>query len=273
MTQTELFQDRNKQKTEQNCPHAYKGITAQLYDLWFDVNKPFEDLLFYQKHIRKNGGIALEIASGTGRLLLPYLRDGLSIEGLEPSDDMNNICYQKAEVFGVKPIIHPQVMERMKISTSYRTIYIPLFSFQLLVNRTEAFEALRRFYLHLEKDGQLLISLFIPEVYPSVLQGGAWKIRRKTKRPDDGARVIVSESTVHSQFEQVQNKWFRYEIFDDQDQVIKTFIKTMGIRWYYPYEFALMLEKIGFSDVSIYGDYSDKPATDKSEILIFSARR
>ena len=272
MPQTELFEPGTKKKIDPNCPYAYKGITAQLYDLWFDVNKPFEDLVFYQKHIRRNGGLALEIASGTGRLLLPYLGDGLNVDGLEPSSDMNDICYEKAKKYGVEPIIHAQAMEGMKISKSYNTIYIPLYSFQLLVDFADIFEALRRFFLHLEKGGQLLISLFVPEV-PSTAQSGSWKVRRITKRPEDGHQVIVSEATVHDAFEQIQNKWFRYEVYDAYGTVISSFIKPMSLRWYYRYEFAMMLEKVGFSDVFIYGDYTDDAAHDKSEALIFSARR
>ncbi|MFH0897963.1 MAG: class I SAM-dependent methyltransferase [bacterium] len=273
MSQTDLFGGQAKKRVDLDCPCAYKGITAQLYDLWFDVNKPFEDLLFYQKHIRKNGGIALEIASGTGRLLLPYLREGMNVEGLEPSLDMNNICLEKAENFGVKPVLHPQAMESMKISLSYKTIYIPLFSFQLLVKRSDIFEALRRFYLHLEKNGQLLIALFIPEASVTTSQDGTWKIRSKAGCPEDGSHVVVSEATIHNQFDQIQNKWFRYEIYNGGEQVIQTIIKTVNIRWYYPYEFTIMLEKIGFRDVFIYGDYTDEAANNKSETLIFSARR
>lgn len=267
---TEFFEGNNKKKHIQFCPYAYKGITAQLYDLWFD--RPSNDLIFYQEHIKRKGGVALEIASGTGRLLLPYMQDSLSIEGLEPSRDMNEICYTKAYQLGLKPVIHEQAMESMKLSSSYQTIYIPLYSFQLLVEPSEIFEALRRFYLHLEKDGQLLVSLFVPEpLLPA--HEGVWRIRRTTEYLEEKKRVILSESVIHNQFDQVQNKWFKYEIYNDKDEVIQSFIKAISLRWYYRYEFILMLEKIGFSDIAIYGDYTDEPATNKSESVVFVARK
>ena len=46
----------------------YRGIAAECYDLWFG-DEPFWDQAFFEDRIRHNGGAALEIACGTGRLL------------------------------------------------------------------------------------------------------------------------------------------------------------------------------------------------------------
>ncbi|MFH1831649.1 MAG: class I SAM-dependent methyltransferase [bacterium] len=268
----EFFHDKNKKKNEGFCPHAYKGITAQLYDLWFDFDQQYDDLSFYQRHIKQNGGNALEIASGTGRLLLPYIQEGLNVEGLEPSTEMNEICYAKAHQLGLNPVIHEQAMESMKISTSYNTIYIPLYSFQLLVDFPVVYEALRRFYLHLEKDGHLLISLFIPEHVSGAVEG-AWRLRRKTDRAEDKVSIILSESVIHNQAEQVQNKWFKYEVYNEKDEVVRSFIRAMSLRWYYRYEFIMMLEKVGFRDVEIHSNYSECQAHIQSQSVVFSARK
>src|SRR5262249_34544710 len=48
----------------------YRGLAAENYDLWFG-EEPFWDQAFFHERLRRNGGVALEIACGTGRLLVP----------------------------------------------------------------------------------------------------------------------------------------------------------------------------------------------------------
>ena len=50
----------------------YRGLAAECYDLWFG-DEPFWEQAFFHDRIRHNGGVALEIACGTGRLLVPFL--------------------------------------------------------------------------------------------------------------------------------------------------------------------------------------------------------
>jgi SAM-dependent methyltransferase len=56
----------------------YRGLAAECYDLWFG-DEPFWDQAFFHDRIRQNSGVALEIACGTGRLLVPFRRDGLVV--------------------------------------------------------------------------------------------------------------------------------------------------------------------------------------------------
>ena len=139
----------------------YRGLAAECYDLWFG-NEPFWDQAFFHNRIRHNGGEALEIACGTGRLLVPFLRDGLAVEGLDASAEMLAICRSKAARVGVTPTLHQQLMQDVDLPARYRTVFIPTCSFQILAERDEAFEALRRFYRHLEPGGELLITLAVP---------------------------------------------------------------------------------------------------------------
>src|ERR1700687_356150 len=80
------------------------ALTAEAYDLWFG-DEPFVDQRFYQRKILEAGGPALEIACGTGRLLIPYLRDGLDVEGLDASAEMLDICRRKAAQLSLTPVL------------------------------------------------------------------------------------------------------------------------------------------------------------------------
>ena len=83
----------------------YRGLVAECYDLWFG-DEPFWDQAFFHDRIRQNRGRALEIACGTGRLLVPLLRDGLAVEGLDASEAMLAICRTKAARVGVTPTLY-----------------------------------------------------------------------------------------------------------------------------------------------------------------------
>ena len=53
-------------------------------------------------------------------------------------------------------------MQDVELASRYRTVFIPACSFQILAERDEAFEALRRFHRHLEPGEELLITLMVP---------------------------------------------------------------------------------------------------------------
>ena len=63
---------------------------AEVYDL---DPPPYDDEAYYRRLIEAGGGPALEMGSGTGRLLVPYRKAGLDLEGVEPSADMARITH------------------------------------------------------------------------------------------------------------------------------------------------------------------------------------
>ena len=249
--------------------YVYEGITVQLYDEWFG-SQPHEDQLFYEQFIRQGNGPALEIGSGTGRLLLPYLQNNL--EGVEPSPQMMSVCQEKAEQLGLQPTIYQQYMQALKIPYSYKTIFIPLCTFQLLVSRQEVLEALRRFYLHLERDGQLLISFFMPTVQMLKETQGVWSIRRSITRPHDNTQITLSEAIQRNYFEQIETKWLKYEVYKES-QLVTSYVKTVQLRWYNWHEFKMILEKVGFRNVRMYGNYTHLEASEKNDVIVFSTQK
>ncbi|CAH1198915.1 hypothetical protein PAECIP111893_01166 [Paenibacillus plantiphilus] len=140
---------------------SYEGIVADTYDIWFSGDV-FDDTAFYEKLIAEASGRALEIGCGTGRLLVPYLQKGLEVEGVDPSSEMLSVCREKGEQTGVSPVLYEQYMQELQLPGKYKTIYIPLASFMLVIDRGEAIQALQQMYLHLDEGGQVIIPLFIP---------------------------------------------------------------------------------------------------------------
>jgi ubiquinone/menaquinone biosynthesis C-methylase UbiE len=247
----------------------YRGLAAECYDLWFG-GEPFWDQAFFHGRIRGNGGVALEIACGTGRLLVPFLRDGLTVHGMDASEEMLAICRAKAAHVGVAPILYRQLMQELELAEHYHTLFIPACSFQILAEREEALAALRRFHRHLAPGGELLITLTVP--WRDFDLDRQWRLRRSGVRPSDGATILIHEATISDRVEQLQHIWMRHEIFAD-GRLVQTQLRTHRLRWYHRHEFAMMLDSAGFREVTVQCGYTDNDRANPEAELIFSAKR
>lgn len=257
----------------------YQGLSAEMYDVWFQSTSS-EDLVFYRRMIDEVPGAALEIGCGTGRLLLPYLEDGLEVYGLDVSNDMLEICRQKANLLGLSPVLYHQSMQDLSLERRFTTIYVPACSFMLVSDREEAMETLRRFHHHLEETGQLIISTRLGWGESSINANNeksaqdpkAWRLRRIGVRKSDDADIVVSEAIIRDVIEQVQTGLYRYEVYKN-GQLEQTYLEILKLRWYYKYELTLMLEKVGFHDIFVHGDYSAEAISDGPSVMLFRARK
>lgn len=64
-----------------------------------------EDGLYFQRLIERSGEPALDLGCGTGRLLLPFLRAGIDIDGCDYSADMLAQCEARAQAEGLSPCL------------------------------------------------------------------------------------------------------------------------------------------------------------------------
>lgn len=265
--------------SEMDLSKSYDGISAYAWD-WMGGDEAQADLPFYQRKIQEGGGKALDLACGTGRHLLRYLRLGLDVEGVDSSEGMLTRLNEKAAEQGLRPTVYRQPMESFDLPHQYRTIFISGGSFQLLWQRQDAMQALRRCFQHLEVGGRLLIETFIPSE--------AWNpdldLRLGEKNIGEvsvwGPTLLPSGETVTAQvwmdsidrFEQVKTDKRRYELSRDGESISNE-LHTLRLRWYFTHELSLMLENAGFTNVFIHGDYSDSPATAQSSETVYAAMK
>ena len=72
--------------------------------------------------------------------------------------------------------------------------------------------------------------------------------------------------------ENVATRQIRMRLWHEGD-LIKEEIHTQRLDDYSKNELVLMLERAGFSDVQVFGDFSDEPATADHHELIFICRK
>lgn len=72
--------------------------------------------------------------------------------------------------------------------------------------------------------------------------------------------------------EDVATRQIRVRLWQE-DVLLKEEIHTQKVEDYSRHELILMLERAGFHDIEIFGDYTDAPATADHENLIFVAKK
>src|SRR5437870_11446964 len=89
---------------------------------WAEFSEDGPEIAYYQKHVER-GKPALDVACGTGRLLIPFLRAGLDVDGCDVSADMIAVCREQAEREGLSPTLFVQPMHELDPPRTYKTIF------------------------------------------------------------------------------------------------------------------------------------------------------
>ncbi len=244
---------------------------------WANYTDPDWDHDYYRRAIERNGGVALDIGCGSGRLLRSYLRAGLNVEGMDISADMLDACRSLAAEAGLSPTLHHQAMQQLDLPGRYNTIYIPCGTFVCVMDREEALEALRRFHCHLAPGGELVFNIFNPDHDYS----GAAKRELPqpwqpwVRYPQRDGRVLVVERrlTAIDPIEQYETEERRLRLFDGEE-LVREEVRAGQCHWYFKHEVLLMLRLAGFGEVRVTGDYTDEPfGPQHSGTMVFHARR
>jgi len=210
------------------------------------------DYGFYLDLIARGEGRVLDVGYATGRLLIPYLKAGIDIEGIDSSEEMLSICRDKAAQRGLAPVLYGQRMEALDLPQRYTTIIVPGGSFQLVTDREEAHLTLRRFHAHLEPGGNLAISLDDPDDEISEDSLGRWRPSAVAYRPSDGAELRHDRMLQNvDRAERTSTTLLRYTA-DLRGRRVAEEVHTMRMRVYSPDEIRIMLETAGLTDVRMH---------------------
>ena len=238
----------------------YRGFIAEYWDLLRGGASKWSSRPFFLEVIRQSGEPALDVACGTGRLLLDYLGEGIDIDGVDIAPDMIAICRQKAEALGFQPNLAIQPMEGLDLPRRYKTIIVPSSSFLQLTDIDDMRRALERFWHHLEPGGTLSMSLRVLDPDPAEEE---FAIEAEAIRPADGALVRRWWRCWYDIPERLQHTEDRYEIIVDGEIIAsETYVRSPALTWFPPAEALTLLEEAGFANVRGVHDFTDQPVQD-----------
>ena len=256
------------------------GLIAKWWAEFNDDFRPHE-LSYFRRFVEDDGQPALDVGCGSGRLLLPYVRDGLDVDGCDVSADMIAVCSEKAEREGLSPNLYVQPMHELDLPRKYRTIFV-CGSFGLGSSREQCLQALDRFREHLSPGGTLLVDMEVP--FADARQWKYWLAEERASLPEaaraprqrraaaDGAEYALSSRIVDLDplLQRVTLEMTAQLWRDDTLEAEET--HTLDISLFFPNELQLMLERAGFEEVVVHGEHEEREPTSADEFVVFVAR-
>ena len=100
-------------------PGHYSGFWIDWYDDLLAGEK--KDIEFYTNIIKPENAPVLEVACGTGRVLISLLKGSVACDGLDISGPMLDICRQKLKKEQTKPGLFQQDVSIFDIDKKYKT--------------------------------------------------------------------------------------------------------------------------------------------------------
>ena len=256
----------------------HHGVVARY---WAEFNTSGPEIAYFQRFV-EDGQPALDAACGTGRLLVPYLRAGLDVDGCDISADMLALCREAAEREGLAPTLYAQALHELDLPRRYRTIVV-CGGFGLGGTREQDLQALGRLYEHLEPGGRLLLDNEVPyadeRLWQRWLPGAREDLPRdfpppgERRRGSDGAEYeLRSRLVAFDPLEQRATLEMVGELWRD-GELVERGTHVLHMNLYFKNELLLMLERAGFVDVDVRGSYTDAEPSADETFLVFVARR
>jgi len=241
-------------------------LVAEYWDLLRGDTSKWSSRPYFLALIRESGQPALDVACGTGRLLLDYMKEGIDIDGVDISPDMIEGARTNARHADLAPSLYVQAMQDLNLPRRYRTIIVPSSSFLHLTDRREADSALAHFLSHLEPGGLLAMSMRIMDASQAEVD---WELDAEAVRPEDGAIVRRWFRCRYEPDKRLQHTEDRYEVLKHGNVIQSEVYASSPYLTWYPLNDALALLKAsGFRNVRAHSDFKFEPATDQDANFI-----
>lgn len=263
---------------------------SRFYDL---ENADFvEDLDFWVGLAKEANGAVLELGCGTGRVTQQIARAGINIVGIDNSEVMLALCRAKlarnADVAARATLLHGDMTNfdlygQTGVSAPHRAdtqvgpyisppfglIICSFNTFMHLLTTAEQLALLNCARQHLGVGGKLALDLTNP--VPAYVDTNESLTLERAFRDDENDLTIQQFSTVQiDRRSQIAHIVWQYDALA-ADGTVKRALAPLDLRYTFPAEMGLLLERTGFRLAHLYGDYDETPLTDESERMIVVA--
>jgi SAM-dependent methyltransferase len=242
---------------------------GDLYDLM--VGSLDYGLSFYLDLMKATGGPVLDVACGTGRILLPALRAGCDVEGLDLFAPMLDRLRHKAAELGLCPRLHRADMSDFRIDRRFRLIVIPFNAFVHNLTSDAQIRSLTRCREHLEPAGLLAFDTFCPGPELIMLPNGTRVLEGETPHPVTGHAMRMYDTRSFDRVKQIQTSVMDFEVLDAEGRVAEVHRSATELRWVYKAEMELLLRLAGFRRWEICSDFDRRPLEQDNSPMVVLA--
>jgi SAM-dependent methyltransferase len=240
-------------------------LLSQAYDI-DKPDAPADELSYYRGLVDAASGPVLEAMCGSGRFLVPLLRTGVDIDGIDASHDMLRACSDKCAQLGLSTSLELQRLEALAPRRQYGLIFCGGGSFGLISDLGDVASALHQAREALEPGGWLVFEV---ETAAVAMRPGVWR-GRWWRRPD-GA-LIVARDLSGGIRDDVEEALGIYELYVD-GVLVETELNEWVRRFWTASKIAVIVEQAGFDTIRVTEAFGSKPATEVSTMISVAARR
>jgi SAM-dependent methyltransferase len=255
------------------------ALDAELYDVVYADY--LDDIAFYIQEARQADGPCLELACGTGRVLIPVAEAGVTVTGLDLSKPM--ITRARRKVAALPDEVRARItvgegdMRSFRLNAQFALIYVPFRAFLHLMQVSDQIAALNNIRRHLQPGGRLALNFFDPSLEYIVSHsgpiGGALHTTGETFIEPRSGNLLVEWATVqYSQHLQRIDQYFIYDEVDARGRVVGRLYRNLQMRYIFRWEFEHLLARCGFEVVALYGGFNRQPYSQMGQELVWVAQ-
>jgi SAM-dependent methyltransferase len=204
-----------------------------------------------------DGGRALELAIGTGRVALPLRERGVEVHGIELSPSMVEQLRRKPGGADIPVTVGD--MKSATTSTTYRLVYLVWNTIMNVTTQDEQVDVFRNAFVHLEPGGRFVVEVIVPQLR----RVPAGEIARVFQRDPDHVGIETFDDLVG------QIAWSHHWMAVDG----RLLHHAAPYRFVWPSELDLMARLAGFELEDRWASWTREAFTSDSESQVAVFRR
>lgn len=252
--------------------------TAEFYD-HIPYYRDRSDIPFYVEEALHANGRVLEVACGSGRVLIPTARGGVTIVGLDASGQMLARCssslQMETEDVRARVTLVQHDMRDFDLERTFPLVTLPFRAFQHLLTVQDQIACLACIHRHVADNGRFIVDLFNPWLEMLVNKEVGVEFVADPAFPlPDGRTVERRARIIRRDFlTQVSDNEFTYYITDPSGATRRV-VHPFSMRHTFKFEMEHLLYRVGFVVEQVYGDFDRSPYGSKYPgELIFVSRK
>ncbi|MCE5171377.1 class I SAM-dependent methyltransferase [Paenibacillus profundus] len=251
----------------------YGALNSEVYEFTKPVGHSINgDIEYYRERLQSCGGRILEAGVGTGRMLIPLLEAGMTVDGIDYSPEMLAVCRTRMAERSLNAELYEGNLQHFSLPHKYEAIVMPTGSFLLIEKREESINAMKCMYEHLVPGGRFIVDIFLPDYTGTDFACG--NVYTTTHELPSGDVITMEQKVVEVDF--LRQHWVSYLKYEKwrKGNLLQTELQRFALRWYGIEEFRLLLESVGFKDIVCSANYQYGAEPDhEKQTFTFEARK
>jgi SAM-dependent methyltransferase len=253
-------------------------VIAKYYDGAYAAKQDLVDLPFYLDLAEQSRGPVLEVACGTGRVLLPIARKGIEICGVDNSQSMLNVLKEnlarEPEEVRQRVKVEEGDMRTFRLNRKFPLVMIPFRPMQHMCTVEDQVAALKTAAAHLTESGILAFDVFYPKFDMIWAKVGEEVPEMEWASASDPTKIVRRFFRKDSidKINQIFNFTFIFRTYQS-GELIQEETEPFRLCYYtYPHLRALF-HLAGLEPTAEYGSFSKTPLDNTAEQMIFLLRK